>query len=39
MSGINCHNFFPNDKGFSMHLQFGRILEQNVVIKVINQQQ
>ena len=31
--------FFPNYKGFSMHLQFGCKLEQNLLIKVINQQQ
>ena len=31
--------FFPNGKCFSMRLLFGFILEQNLIIKVINNQQ
>ena len=36
--GIVCSNFIPNGTSFSMRLLFGRILEQNSLIKIINKQ-
>ena len=37
--GIMCCNFFSDDKRFSTCLLFSRILEQNLITKVINNQQ